>query len=396
MKPPKFAIHKRAAKRVESGHPWVFANELKVPAKELPYGGVVDVTSPEGRFIGRGYANGQALIAVRVCTRDKTQHLDLPGFWAARIRESVALRGAMLPGAESIRLVNGEADGMPGLVIDRFGSIASVHVETVGIESRLEVIKQALLDAVPGLTGAVLRNDDRARSLDGLPRGRSVWFGDVPEHVQIQEGDVQYSVSPLGGQFTGHELMQRRNRETFARLMAGEDVLDLFAGTGGFGLHALRGGASSVTFVEKNQEACVAIERNLSLNEFTGQVGKDDARKFLMTLLGTGDRFGGVVLDPPAFAKSRKEAGSALKGYMEINALAMQVLSPGGFLFTQTRSPPVLEDRYLSALDEAATMTGKRLKLVQRGDLSPDHPGLAALPDLRPLKSYLFQVLPAV
>lgn len=398
MASPKFAVNKRAARRIAAGHPWVFANELDVPARELPVGGTVDITAPDGRFLGRGYANPKALIAVRICTRDKGQHLHLPGFWAARIREAIAWRAQIYPGSVDHRLIHGEADGIPGLYLDRFGDVVSAHVTTLGIEQRLPVILEALRDALPELTSGVLRNDDHARTLEGLPTGRGTWFGDPPEHVEISEGGVRFRVAPLGGQHSGHAFRQRANRAFAASLAKGRSVLDVYAGSGAWGLHALRAGAESVMFIDKNLEACEATEANVALNGFEGQVDilKDEARRALIAMVGQGDRFGMVILDPPPFAKSKKASSSALKGYREINAVAMQLILPGGLLFTTSRSQHIFEDRFLGVIHEAAKGTGKRLKLIRRGDPSADHPLPSGMPELRGLKCLGFQVLPEV
>lgn len=395
MAHPRFSVHKRAARRILDGHPWVFGNELEVPAKELPVGGTVDITAPDGRFLGRGYANPQSLIAVRLCSRSKAQHIDLPGFWAARIREAVELRTAILPGATAYRLIYGESDGMPGFILDRFGDIVAAQVTTLGMEQRLPLILEALRDVLPTLTGGVLRNDVRVRTLEGLEPGRGVWFGDVPETVDIDEEGVRYTIEPHRGQNTGHFFDQRLNRRFAAPLCAGKSVLDVYANTGGWGLHALVAGAERVMFIDKSTDACAAIERNAALNGAADRVDivNDEARRALIALVAQGARYGCVVLDPPAFARTKKAAGPGLKGYQEINALGMQLVNPGGFLFTSSCSHHIFEDRFLAVINEAAQQTGKRLKLIRRGEQSPDHPVLPAMPETRYLKSYAFQVL---
>lgn len=395
MKPPKFAVHKRAATRLDAGHPWVFANELESPARDLPPGGVVDVTATDGRFIGRGYANPNSLIAVRICTRSKAQHIDLPGFWAARLRQALELRKALYPGETAWRWVHGESDGIPGLVLDRYNDIVAAQITTLGMEVRREILLEALHDVLP-LSGGVLRNDIRVRELEGLEQGRERWFGEIPDSLDISEGPVQYRIAPLGGQKTGHFFDQRDNRAFAAGLSVGRRVLDVYANTGGWGLHALYAGAAHATFIDKSAEACAAIEQNLALGDLAdrGQVVCAEGRKALIDLVTEGARFGAVVLDPPAFAKTKKAAGSALKGYREINALGMQLVEPGGFLFTSSCSFHIFEERFLSVISQAARETGKELRLVRRGEQASDHPILPDMPESRYLKSYAFQVLP--
>lgn len=398
MKPPRFAVHQRAAKRILGGHPWVFGNELQVPAKELPVGGTVDIAGPDGRFLGRGYANPASLIAVRLVSRSKAQPIDLPGFWAARLRESLQLRQALFPGSTAYRLVHGESDGMPGLILDRYDSVLAAQVTTLGMDQRLGAVLEAVRDVLPEVTAGVLRNDLKVRTLEGLTEGRGPWFGEAPETIDIDEDGVKYRISPLGGQKTGHFYDQRRNRAFAATLCGGRSVLDVYANTGGWGLHALAQGASEVMFVDKSAEACAAIAVNADLNGFGDrtEIVKDEGRKTLMAMVVQGLRFGAVVLDPPAFAKTKKAAGNALRGYKEINGLGLQLVEPGGYLFTSSCSHHVFEDRFLEAVHAAAVGTGKRLKLIRRGEQSPDHPVLPAMPESRYLKSYAFQVLPEI
>lgn len=395
MKPPKFAVHKRAATRLDTGHPWVFANELELPARELPTGGVVDITATDGRFIGRGYANPASLIAVRLCTRAKGQHLDLPGFWAARLRSALELRTALMPDSTAYRWVHGESDGLPGLVIDRFNDVIAVQLTTLGTDQRRDLLLQAVRDVLP-LAGGVLRNDVRVRELEGLEQGRELWFGEVPEQIVIHEGPVAFQIAPMGGQKTGHFFDQQANRRFAAPLCAGRRVLDVYANSGGWGLHALAAGADHAVFIDKSPAACEAVQANLDLNGFTerGTVLHDEGRRALMHLVQQGERFGAVVLDPPAFAKTRKAAGSALKGYREINALGLNLVEPGGFFFTSSCSHHVFEDRFLQAINEAAREAGKELRLIRRGEQSPDHPVLPSMPETRYLKSFAFQVVP--
>lgn len=398
-KPPRFSVHKRAAKRISDGHPWVFANELSVPARELPAGGAVDIRAPDGRFLGRGYANPNSLVAVRLCTRDKAQHIDLPGFWAQRLREAVALRATVLPGADAVRLVHGEADGCPGLVLDRYGDLVVVQPRSLGVEQRLDVIEEALHDVLPEVTSGLIRRDVRVRSREGLPaEGVDTWFGEPPEHVDITEEGTPFRVDPRTGPGTGHSLLHRDNRSFAAPFFKGQSVLDVYAGTGAWGLRALTAGAERATFIDKVEARCQAIHDNAELAGVGDRIDifHDEARKTLIGMLTQGHRFGAVILDPPPFAKTKKAAGSALKGYREINALAMQLLTPGGVLLTSTSSQVIFEDRFVEALNQAASDAGRRLKLLRRGEAAPDHPLVPAMPEGRMLKHYALQVLTEV
>ena len=398
MAPPKFSVHKRAAKRISAGHPWVFSNELNVPARDLPEGGTVDVTAPDGRFLGRGYANPGALIAVRLCTRAKTQHIDLPGFWASRLRDAVELRRALYPGSTAYRLVHGESDGMPGLVLDRLGDTVVASVSTLGMEQRLPQVLEALKDVVPELSSGILRNDGKARELEGLPAETGVWFGEPPDAVLIDEGGLQHEVRPLAGERTRHWFDQRDNRTFAAHFAKGRRVLDVYAGSGTWGLRMLAAGASEVMFVDKYEEACEAIEAGAARNGWSEQVQivHDEARKTLIAMAAEGHRFDLVILDPPPFARTRKAAGSALKGYREMNKLAMQLTTPGGLLCTTSRSRHIFEDCFVEQVRDAAEEAGRRVRVLRRGEQSADHPVLPAMDESRYLKHYCLQILAQV
>ena len=396
MRPPRFPVHKRAVKRLDTGHPWVFANELAVPARELPEGGTVDITAPDGRFLGRGYANPHALVAVRLCTRDKAQHIDLPGFWAARIRDAVAHRRTLLGPVAAFRLVHGEADGLPGLEIDRYGPVAVARLLTRGVEARADAILEALLDVLPDLEGVLRRDDARDRELEGLPRQVSVWSGEVPEHLDVDMDGTLLRVDPRTGPRTGLFLDARSDRRAAAPLFAGRRVLDVYAGGGAWGLSALGAGATEVVCVEKVEARCAEIQVNAGLNGVADRVDiiQDEARRTLMALGAASERFGVVVLDPPPFARTRKAAGSGLRGYRELHALAFALVTPGGFLLTTERSRVIFEDRFLEAVIQGARDAGVALRQVRRGEPSPDHPVRPVLPESRTLTHLAFQVLP--
>jgi 23S rRNA (cytosine1962-C5)-methyltransferase len=375
-------------KRLRAGHPWVFSNEIASPVAELPPGGTVEVTDHRGAFLGRGYANPNSLIAVRILTRNKREEIDHHGFFAHRLRQALAYRSAVQPGRLSLRLVHAEGDGLPGLVVDRYGEVLSVQITTLGMEVRRELVEQALRDVLAP-AGAVLRNDGRARTLEGLPLDKGVWFGSVPEAVAIEEHGVRFEVHPLAGQKTGHFYDQAENRRFAATLCAGRAVLDVYSHNGAWALHALRGGATRAVTVDRAEEACAQAERNGVLNGVSDRlvVLQAEGKQALEQLAASGQRFGAVVVDPPAFAKTRKAVPAALKGYRDVNALAMRLLEPGGLLFASSCSYHVQEDRFEEAVHEAARHTGRRLRLVRRGEQAPDHPVVPGIPETRYLKS---------
>ncbi len=392
MSPPAIRLRPKHDRRVRSGHPWVFSNEIDGDVKALPPGGAVDVLDASGRFVGRGTANPHSLIAVRILSR-RRDDIDHPAFWAWRLREAAALRRALFPDRTSLRLVHAEGDGLPGLVVDRHGDWLAVQLTTLGTETRRDLIADALRE-VFAPAGAVLRSEGRNRALEGLPDERAPWWGDPPEHVDIDEWGVRFRVPLLGGQKTGHFYDQACNRRFAAGLCRGRTVLDVYANGGAWALHALAAGAAGAVAVDKSADCVARMAINADLNGVGDRLEpvRAEGRRFLQEQRALSRQYGAVVLDPPAFAKTRKAAGSALRGYREINALGLSLVEDGGFFFTSSCSHHVLEDRFLDAIRAAAAEAGRRLRMVRRGEQAPDHPVDPAIPETRYLKSFAFEV----
>lgn len=394
MSIPRLNLRPKRERRVASGHPWVFSNELEPGFVELPPGSVVDVFDAKGRFVGRGLLSPQSLIAVRLYSRVRHDDLDSPLFYAMRLREALTYRERVLPGRQSCRLVHAEGDFLPGLIIDRMGDHLAVQINTVGMENRLPILEEAVRQVFQPAS-AVFRNDNKARDLEGLEQGRGVWFGEPPDHVDIDEYGVTYRVSLLGGQKTGHFFDQADNRRYMGHLAEGAQVLDVYANTGGFGLQALKHGAAHATLLEKSEATAEAAGLNAELNgvEDRCTVVACEATKTLEHLVARGERYDIVAIDPPAFAKTKKTAGNALRGYSRVNALAATLVSPGGLLVTSSCSHHVQEDRFLEAVMKGADEASRTLRLVRRGEQAADHPVLPRVPETRYLKHLVFQVL---
>ncbi len=392
MSIPNLRLKPKHDRRIRGGHPWVFSNELEGDVKALPAGGTVDVSDAKGAFLGRGYANPKSLIAVRILSR-RREDVDHPSFWTNRIRSAANYRASALPGRKSLRLIHAEGDGLPGLVVDRYGDFLAVQLTTLGMESRRELIADALREVIEP-AGAVLRSEGKARQLEGLEDDRGTWFGDPPEHVDIDEYGVTFRVPLFGGQKTGHFFDQAQNRHFAGPLCRGRTVLDVYANGGAWALHALKNGAEHATTIDKSLDCCDRTEVNGELNGVAGQMEiiQGEGRKTLQWLVQRQQQFGAVVLDPPAFAKTRKTAGNALRGYSEINALGLSLVEQGGFFFSSSCSYHVEEDRFLAEIVKAAAKVQRRLRIVRRGEQASDHPVRPGVPETRYLKSYAFQV----
>ena len=382
-------------RRARSGHPWVFSNEIDGDVAALPSGGIVDLTTVNGKFIGRGYSNPKSLITVRILSRNRSVDLDNPQFYVGRLTHALKLRERLYTGRTAYRLVNAESDGLPGLIIDRFNDVLCVQITTLGMDKLKHHIETALKEVLNPI-GAVFRNDSPMRALEGLEQEKGIWFGDVPDTVDIEEFGVKFKVHLLGGQKTGHFFDQADNRHFAGKLCDGAEMLDVYSNSGGWGLHALHHGAKRVIFVDKQEACCEQIEANVELNGFTERsvILCDEGKKTLEALLTQGMRFDAVNLDPPAFAKQRRAATSALKGYQEINRLGLLLVKPGGYFFSSSCSYHVHEDRFLEAIQKAAAEAGRSLRMIRRGEQSADHPTRPEVPETRYLKSYAFQVMP--
>jgi 23S rRNA (cytosine1962-C5)-methyltransferase len=393
MSIPALRLRPKHDKRARQGHPWVFSNELQDPPTDLVPGETVDVLDSQGAFLGRGYANPNSLIAVRLLSRNRKTDIDQVGFYEERLRTALQYRQSLYGERASLRLVHAEGDQLPGLVIDRYEQVLAVQLTTMGMERRKDLLKQAIERALQP-EGAVLRSEGRNRQLEGLEDETGLWFGDVPERIEFDEFGVRFAVQPSKGQKTGHFFDQAENRRFAGKLCAGRTVLDVYANSGGWALHALKHGADYAITIDKAPLNAERAEENARINGFGDKLEAHTAegRKTLIDMVEQNMRFGAVVLDPPAFAKTRKAAGNALRGYQEINRLGLCLVQPGGFLFTSSCSFHVQEDRYLDVIQQAAREVGRRLRVVRRGEQAPDHPVVPEIPETRYLKSYTFQV----
>lgn len=376
---PRLRLRKGRLQRLFGGHPWVFSNELQeVPPLEP--GTVVAVDGPGGEPFGTGLFNPRTLIAVRLLARAPEI---LPEDWLER-RLSAALerRAGLYPGEECLRLVFGEADGLPGLVADRYGDALVLQCLTAGME-RLRERAAAFLRARLSPRVVAFRGDAPSRELEGLPRESSLEPGGATPFAEVRYQDLLLEVDLLGGQKTGLFLDQRENVRRFRALLSpGASVLDVFAYRGVWGLSALKAGAASAEFVEASPPACRAIEEGLRRNGLPPQeVHRGDAFDLLPALRRAGKSFDAVVLDPPAFAKSKKHLPEAEKAYRRLNELGFSLLRPGGLLVTCSCSYHLGREAFREIVSEAAARSRRRAQLLEARGQAPDHPVLLGFPE---------------
>ena len=383
----------RVTVRARPGHPWVFANEIvDPPVASLPPGDQVEVVDPAGRLLGRAYANPQSLITLRFVARGAVD-IDAPALYVERLAEAVALRRRLLPSRRSYRVVAGEADGLPGFILDRYEDVVVAQITTLGMERRRHLLEAAVREVIAP-RGAMLRNDVASRVLEGLEGDNAVWFGDVPDRVAFDENGVKLVADVREGQKTGFFFDQAENRRFLAERCDGARVLDLYAHSGAWALGALLHGASHALAVDVSGPACATIEENASLNGVQDrlEVWAADARDALARIQSERRRFDVVCVDPPAFAKSRKKAGIALSAYRAVNTEALRCVAPGGLFFTSSCSHHVLAERFEEAVESAAVRAGRRLLRVRKGGQAPDHPVLPGVPETEYLKHLVYVV----
>ena len=413
---PRIIITKKGTRWTEGGHPWIY--EAEVLRMESPEGArlsdapengaLVDVLSEGGKLLGTGFLSLQSKIRVRILSRNANDRFD-EEFWRRRVRYALDYRKAVM-GAEDLpasRVIFGEADGFPGLTVDRFNDLLVTEVLSVGVELRKALIYRLLREecAKDGVVirGIFERNESKIRELEGLPMEKG-WFGaEVPPSplTEITENGVHYHVDVEHGQKTGFFLDQKYNRRAIQPLAAGRRVLDLCTHTGSFALNALKGGASSVTALDVSASAIEMARKNASLNGWDAD-GADAKVSFVVSdafdyLQGLAERkehpYDLIILDPPAFTKSRKTQKNAEKGYRELNALAMRVLPRGAFLATASCSHFLTQEDFLGVVTEAARDAGVSVKMIERRGQAPDHPILPLVPETEYLKFLILQIV---
>jgi len=394
---PRLRLNRNEDRRLRAGHVWVFSNEVDARATPLSGfepGAAVLIEDASGRPLGTGYVNPHALICARLVSRDPRYVLDR-SLITHRLNIALSLRERLF-GAPYYRLAFGDSDGLPGLVVDRYGDVLVVQLTTAGMErAKEEVI--AALDKVLRPRAIWLRNDAPVRALEGLPSYTEAVLGEVPETIALEEHGVRFEVPLRTGQKTGWFYDQRANRARLRAYAKGARVLDLFSYVGGFGLQAAAAGAASVLCVDSSAAAVEAVRRNAALNGLADKVSVEQADVFdvLRRLRAARERFDVVVLDPPAFIKRKKDVKEGTLAYRRLNQMAMQVLARDGILLSCSCSYHLARDSLRALLLAASRHLDRFLMLVEEGHQAPDHPVHPAIPETAYLKAFIARVLPS-
>jgi 23S rRNA (cytosine1962-C5)-methyltransferase len=363
------------------GHPWIFRNDLAKIQDAAP-GSIVSLEDKAGNFLAQGFYSEHSKIAFRLVSRSpESIHA---GFWKDRIAKAFRFRQAVVENANSYRLIYGESDGIPSLIVDRYADHFVLQTLSRATEDLRDQFADILLELFQP-SSILLRNDLRVRELEGLPQEKKMIMGDCPSRVQVFEGKIQYLADLWRGHKTGAYLDQRENRAVASHYLRGK-ILDAFCYQGLFALHAARG-AAQVIGVDSSSDAIEQARENALLNGLANvEFRKENVFAFLKAEAAAGRSYDGIVLDPPAFAKSKESVGSASRGYKELNLRAMRLLNPGGTLVTSSCSYNLSESRFLEILRECARDGGVTLRIIEKRGQSPDHPVLLSFPESYYLK----------
>ena len=402
---PRFIITAKGSRWVEQGHPWIYADEVIEEQGAAENGGLADAVSEKGKYLGTGFVSRVSKIRLRLLSRNANDRFD-EAFWRRRVQYAWDYRKTVMgEDLDACRVIFGEADGFPGLTVDKFHDILVTQTLSVGIErvkNRLfPLIVEILRQDGQEIRGLYERNDVAIRALEGLEQGKA-WFPlpglPMPESpvTEICENGIYYAVDVENGQKTGFFLDQKYNRLAVARLAKGRRVLDCFTHTGSFALNAAMGGAEHVTAVDVSVSAIEMAKANARRNGLDERMDFVAADVFeLLPKLGEqgGHPYDFIILDPPAFTKSRRTVDSAQRGYKEINLRALKLLPRGGYFATASCSHFMPSELFVKMLRSAALDAGVELRQIEARQQAPDHPILWNVPETDYLKFYLFQVV---
>ena len=378
----------RGAERIRKGHPWVFRSDI-ISLPDLP-AGIVPVEAPNGAPLGFALWSPQSEIALRHIEANASYAPDA-AWWHRMLQRAIARRAPLAGEANAYRLVHGEGDGLPSLVVDKYDDSLVVQLLSAGVDAWTDTIVQSLVE-LTGCTGVLARNDPSARAREGLPREVKLLFGDVPKMIEVVEHGVKYLAAPWDGQKTGAFLDQRENRVLIGGLARGE-ALDCFAYHGSFSLHLAKR-AQHVTAVDVSAPALARVAEHAERNGLSNiSAVEGDAFDLLRAWHREGRRFDTIVVDPPAFAKTRSALEGALRGYKDINLQAMKLLAPGGLLFSASCSFHLSRGAFFDVLQEAAADSGRRLALRAFTGQPLDHPEVLGIPETGYLKGALLEAM---
>jgi len=394
MAHPQLFLRKNEDKRLRQGHLWVFSNEVdtkRSPLTQFTAGDLVSVTASDGKILGSAYLNPNTLICARMLSRKPSAKLGEKIF-TSRIAKALSLR-ELFYDKPFYRLVFSESDGLPGLVIDRFGDVLSVQITTAGMERQKEPLIEVLVELLQP-RAILLKNDNPQRELEGLSMETELAYGELPEQLIIEENNAQFKIDIVGGQKTGWFYDHRSSRADLAKIAPGKTVLDLFSYAGGWGIPAAMNGAEQVTCVDASAGAIALAEQNAQLNQVSDkmQFVQSDVFEYLKQARLDNLRFDIIVLDPPALVKRKKDFKAGYEAYRRLNHLALQVLAKDGILVSASCSYHLSKANLHEILRSSARHIDRNITVLATGGQAPDHPIHLSIPETEYLKTFVCAV----
>lgn len=396
---PRITVTKKQENTIKTGHPWIYADEIIEQSESIKNGSIVDVFGKKENYLGSGFYSEASKIRIRLLGNNANETYD-DAFFQRKVKYALQYRkDVMHDDWKACRLIHGESDGLPGLTVDRYNSILVSQVESFGTELHKDVIYDALIkqlaDMGEAIEGIYERNEGELRKKEGLEQYKG-WYGEkYPSSTvtEIIENGIYYEVDVENGQKTGFFLDQKYNRRQVAKLAKGKTVLDCCTHTGSFALNAAKGGAKSVLAMDISDYALEMAEKNAKRNGLELSFRQGDVFEVLTDLKKEHAFFDFIILDPPAFTKSRKTFHNAKKGYREINADAMRLLPRGGYLATASCSHFMPKEEFEKMLCEAANDAGVSIRMIEQRGAAPDHPVNPCIPETEYLKFFLLQII---
>lgn len=386
----KINLKKNEERRIRGGHYWVFSNEIGSIEGSPENGGLVEVYDSKAGLLGSGFYNKSSLIAVRLF--EKSFNGDIAAYIRTSLLNAFNYRKSIYPGRNSYRLVFSEGDYLPGLIIDKYNDTYVLQVYCAGTHLNISHAVQVLKEDLAAVN-IFTRNEPYYRKLEGLPEEDEVYSGTIGNEV-ISDGKLSYNIDFTSSQKTGFYFDQCDNRDFIEKFSGGRSVLDAFCNSGGFGMHTSAAGAASVVYVDSSANEIENCRNNYALNKLTGKADfiETDVFDYFEKTIAAGTKFDIVMVDPPAFAKSRKSIPTALKGYIKLNKQALGCVNKGGYLITSSCSYHIKEKEFIESVSKAAEKAGKNIQLIYKNGASMDHPQVPAMEETSYLKFLVFKV----
>jgi len=384
-------LKKNEERRINAGHLWVFSNEVDKLEGTADNGDLVEVFDSRNSFIGTGFYNKNSLIAVRLLSKEHIENFR--EYAETKIKKAFSLRKLIYPERNSFRLIFSESDLMPGLIIDKYNDTYVLQVYSAGIQKNIAAITSILQNDF-NAKNIFTKNETYFRTLEGLPETDEVYLGESTQET-IDDGSIQYKIDFQKSHKTGFYFDQSDNRYFIEKIANGKTILDAFCNSGGFGLHAAKAGASSITFVDSSASEIENAKHNFELNNLSANAEfiVSDIFDYMEASLTQDKKFDVVMVDPPAFAKNKKNLATAKKGYEKLNRLALQLVSSDGILVTSSCSHHLSKEEFIQVINNAAVKLQKKIQLIYYNGASIDHPVIPSMPETVYLKFAVFRVM---